>query len=282
MPNHITTTLKFEDSKKFRELAVGISNTNTEIIDFDILIPMPKELNAGNFEWRTVNKFNFEHEIKETEFNNNVLSKFLNKFYNSEITRTEFINVIREEIVKDEYKSIFLKFKEIYLRDNETIFDEPKEEDYIGILNPSFIKIIGGYYNTRKYGQADWYNWSIENWGTKWNAYDIYIEDNSVTFDTAWCTPIKWLEKLAENLDFTVCFADEDLGSNFGIGYAKNGKLTITWLDEEDNYTLEEKQYLASLIKGYDYEEYFDNEDINKIITSERREELTKVVADYL
>lgn len=92
----------------------------------------------------------------------------------------------------------------------------------------------------------------------------------------------KWLEKLAENLDFIICFADEDLGSNFGIGYAKNGKLTITWLDDEDNYTLEEKQYIATLIKGYDYAEYFDNEDINKIITSERREELTKVVADYL
>lgn len=37
----------------------------------------------------------------------------------------------------------------------------------------------------------DWYNWCIEKWGTKWNAYDTYINEEKLyaKFDTAWeCT----------------------------------------------------------------------------------------------
>lgn len=31
----------------------------------------------------------------------------------------------------------------------------------------------------KKYGYADWYDWSIANWGTKWNAYnfDEYVSE---------------------------------------------------------------------------------------------------------
>ena len=44
-----------------------------------------------------------------------------------------------------------------------------------------------------KYGADNWYSWSIENWGTKWNACDTNVELNknvlSYTFDTAWDAP---------------------------------------------------------------------------------------------
>ena len=40
----------------------------------------------------------------------------------------------------------------------------------------------------------NWYDWSIENWGTKWDADDVQIVDedeNSIKyiFDTAWSPP---------------------------------------------------------------------------------------------
>ena len=41
-----------------------------------------------------------------------------------------------------------------------------------------------------------WYEWSIENWGTKWNAYDVELDQGdgelAFTFDTAWgpCGPV--------------------------------------------------------------------------------------------
>jgi len=44
-----------------------------------------------------------------------------------------------------------------------------------------------------KYGDNNWYRWSIDNWGTKWNAVGTRVElkDGSLyyTFDTAWDCP---------------------------------------------------------------------------------------------
>ena len=58
----------------------------------------------------------------------------------------------------------------------------------------------------------DWYSWSVENWGTKWNACRAEIDDNSeygcveITFDTAWSAPVPVLRKMVEmypKLSFT-------------------------------------------------------------------------------
>jgi hypothetical protein len=42
--------------------------------------------------------------------------------------------------------------------------------------------------------EKDWYNWCINNWGTKWDASDPNITDNksatTYEFSTAWAPPI--------------------------------------------------------------------------------------------
>lgn len=44
-----------------------------------------------------------------------------------------------------------------------------------------------------KYGADNWYDWSIDNWGTKWNACNTEVEQRDGTlvyhFDTAWDCP---------------------------------------------------------------------------------------------
>ena len=64
--------------------------------------------------------------------------------------------------------------------------------------------------NIEKYGAPHWYDWSIENWGTKWDidgteANCIQVNANTVElfFDTAWSPPIAAYSKL-EELGFEV------------------------------------------------------------------------------
>jgi hypothetical protein len=36
------------------------------------------------------------------------------------------------------------------------------------------------------YGHNNWYDWSYQNWGTKWGCYDSEYEDGHYRFTTAW------------------------------------------------------------------------------------------------
>jgi hypothetical protein len=46
-------------------------------------------------------------------------------------------------------------------------------------------------------GESDWYNWNVNNWGTKWDITDVYIdnadEPDSIefAFSTAWAPPVE-------------------------------------------------------------------------------------------
>ena len=50
-----------------------------------------------------------------------------------------------------------------------------------------------GTVEEEKYGKNNWYHWSIDNWGTKWNSVDTTVEENGSTlsynFMTAWDCP---------------------------------------------------------------------------------------------
>lgn len=56
--------------------------------------------------------------------------------------------------------------------------------------------------NVVETGYVSWYPWSINNWGTKWDSYEVEIDDTaenpSFTFQTAWSFPTPIFEKLAE------------------------------------------------------------------------------------
>ena len=43
------------------------------------------------------------------------------------------------------------------------------------------------------YGSSDWYNWRVDNWGTKWNAQTVFSDTDEVVFETPWEEPHSWL-----------------------------------------------------------------------------------------
>lgn len=61
--------------------------------------------------------------------------------------------------------------------------------------------------NLEKHGHKNWYDWSIAEWGTKWNASafdlcdeweDEYEKVIMLRFDTAWSPPMGWLQKATD------------------------------------------------------------------------------------
>ena len=86
--------------------------------------------------------------------------------------------------------------------------------------------------NKQKYGYKDWYDWSVANWGTKWDACECSAEiaDDSVSifFDTAWSSPVLVMLELSKKFDVKVSveFADEDLGNNCGTYTIEKGQMT--------------------------------------------------------
>jgi hypothetical protein len=103
----------------------------------------------------------------------------------------------------------------------------------------------------RPEGAVDWYQWSIEHWGTKWNAYDTAVSEDErvVRFDTAWSHPWPVIEALSKKWPthvLEVAYADEDLGHNFGMYRVLNGEEFTLRIPYEGT---EEGVNFASLIK---------------------------------
>lgn len=67
--------------------------------------------------------------------------------------------------------------------------------------------------NVHLYGYPDWYYWSLDKWGTKWNAYNCEIDEageDIIFFNTAWSRPDGIFEALVKlGFTFTTDWNDE-------------------------------------------------------------------------
>jgi hypothetical protein len=82
-------------------------------------------------------------------------------------------------------------------------------------------------------GDLNWYDWSTNHWGTKWNAYATeYDGDETLRFDTAWSHPSPVIHELSTRFPhvlISVEYADEDLGSNAAAYTILNGQRDFSW-----------------------------------------------------
>jgi len=107
-----------------------------------------------------------------------------------------------------------------------------------------------------KYGYTDWYEWALGEWGTKWDASDVYhtIDPNGTLwlhFDTAWSPPIE-LYKTLETMGFEVSAGFVEQGVNY-IGYYANGVDHTEEIAYDSNPEEDEDEYSDP----FDLTEYF-------------------------
>ena len=218
MPNHVMNRLRLSgEQSRINELLQSVKGEDT-VLDFNKIIPMPESLNieAGS---RT-----------DTGL----------KAYKDFIAVYTFDNAKN----KPDLLNIPKKSEQAFLRVRKDI--KPDEWE----LGKT------AFQNKLRYGAPTWYEWSIENWGTKWPAYNTGIaEDNTIVFNTAWDRAMPVITKLAEmfpDISFKYCWADEDLGVNVGMAEFENGEVAS---DECYDALSREAYELAADVWDYDLEE---------------------------
>ena len=217
MPNHIMKLITLNgDEKVIEELRMQLKQKDSEpgSLDFQKIIPMPESL---NIEAGTKTDFGMKLYLIAAAL---------------DISEEQYAvsgDRIRDVLRHTDYMAA------------KQVNDETLEED----LKIGKIAVE----NIKNYGAPDWYDWCIENWGTKWNAYDIEAcEDNQFKFCTAWSAPHPILRKLSElypEIAITHQWADEDYGFNLGHREYLNGEMTYE--RELDEGTMYAKRYACDL-----------------------------------
>ncbi len=237
MPNHVTNVITADS-----DVLASLLNDKGEI-DFGVLIPMPKCLEDynphGGIETRVENLLGLEMEgLTESLEWDSALEK---KDWKSLGARMHALNRIRDA-------------------------NKP--------INPDDLdSVIRGARNYLECGHISWYTWSIEHWGTKWNAYEHSVSDESLRFQTAWSIPAPVIECLIkQHPRSTVLFewADEDLGNNCGVMEARGGEILAltTAADQPSNRNWKKFAFELiypgkdpadhSLNENYEYDESLD------------------------
>jgi hypothetical protein len=82
-----------------------------------------------------------------------------------------------------------------------------------------------------KYGSDNWYDWSCENWGTKWNGVSDEPYTNGegfIRFRTAWSYPEGFIEALSKKFPNELIKFDWEEEQGFGEVFTiKNGEKVI-------------------------------------------------------
>lgn len=224
MPNHVQNILKIKNVKNTKELIDRFTTLDEEsnrYFDFNKIIPMPKSLLIESS----------SYEIPAIK---------LALYYKTDKDRYELIDKINSKSINTGvYIEKMMDLGEISeIKKNEAKRFEPDEIEKE--LGGRSLSDLGRIYinNILNYGYANWYKWSLANWGTKWNSYENYIDVGKTwvkfSFQTAWATPLLIFDKLSELIDndMEIWFADEDIGYNCGKIYYINKE---QFLDIKEN-----------------------------------------------
>lgn len=123
-----------------------------------------------------------------------------------------------------------------------------------------------GLRERKLYGKNNWYDWSVANWGTKWNAYGFYpninySKEKEIRFLTAWSAPHPVIEKLAEmfpSVKFEHKWADEDIRMNCGRRVYYDGERIEEYYPESEKDRLEFAARVMDVDLELDYSLYLN------------------------
>lgn len=201
MPNHVANVIRMDH---IQDQPLFSIHGSKPYFDFNKIIPMPESLNI-------------ESSTRQDLAIDMVLRK---------------LNIYSYSILVSMKDDMTEPITKLYKRMDESTFQQRRS--YCKDMTDEQLLEFGIQLLTNKmrYGAKDWYDWSWNNWGTKWNSYDNRIDEcdpNEIGFNTAWGAPHEVIQKLAEMYPRAIIqhwWAEEFLGSgNSGYMLYKNGEI---------------------------------------------------------
>ena len=87
-----------------------------------------------------------------------------------------------------------------------------------------------------KYGATNWYDWCLNNWGTKWGCYDLGIDDDVIEFTSAWCPIGENIIKMFAKDFPSFCYEyEEETGWGAELDY-EDGECVMQWDYDEPQW----------------------------------------------
>ena len=133
-----------------------------------------------------------------------------------------------------------------------------------------------------KTGASDWYNWRVENWGTKWevDAEGLELSDDGTTitgwFDSAWAPPIHAYEYfLTDNEDCSISSLYYEGGMDFAGKWEDFADMTVT----PGDFTADEMEDPNSGLI-YEINENFNMSEFVREWEEEQKTETEKFIVD--
>lgn len=209
MPNYVNTIINLHGKNEDIKNVLSLVKSDDNDFDFNRIIPMPESLNIEASSGAEIGLFavisdDFTKPFEDVE-----------KIIDSNPAYKKFLH------------NMFVSFRELYERDKKWWYDE-KQSEFVKRNRDLGLKSKN---NLDNFGYANWYDWCINNWGTKWNSFNANIElgySVIVSFSTVWDCPYRILEKFADicaeyNVTFDGIYADENAGCNTGSFDSETG-----------------------------------------------------------
>ena len=246
MPNWVTNHLTITGPNA-EQVVIDITNEAgpgeipSRELDFNKIIPMPESLKvpAGSITNAVISAYLYKNKELHT------------KKLETSLNNTQFFGRFD---VREHDEDTYQKLIENYCNKEKSEYSPSYTEEEFMELGKQLLD------NLEQYGCLDWYGWSNANWGTKWNARTILVENNIIIFETAWSDVRDLICKLSEKYPenhFEYMWAEEQIGNYVGRATFHKGA-EIEMIDYED-WSKEAYEQAFDLVGGEDMFE-FDEE----------------------
>lgn len=189
MPNWAYNELIFKSKEDFDNVVKKY--TKDRVLDFNTIVPLPESLaktdgygKARHIQNIIMYLINSYPELVKSPNETGTILRFIKELcHNPSIIDIEMVMRVQRHI--NDYKDEKINYTEDDIADGKKAL-----------------------YNIVQYGYFDWYDWSIDNWGTKWNVCECIINHKtlSIYWTTAWSPTIKIAQKIANSCEHPVYY----------------------------------------------------------------------------